>query len=506
MLLEAGRYLTAAEFEPLRAVPSIVFLNCCHLGKLPQVADDVRPSVPGAWGTNLASQLIEMGVGVVVVAAAAVSDVSARLFASTLYSGLLEGRNLMSALREARKATYDAASLGDMTWGAYQVYGSPGFVMRHASATVENPLPPAEPVSRSELVDQLLDIATRAGRPASEALAADEQLRELDELQSRYKDTLAGHGEVEFAFGQAYACLGEYALAEKAYRRALKSSDAPLQSVEQLADVEVRQAERWWLASRAGEQRDLELEGKAERAFERARRRLESLLEIAESAERWALLGSNRRRRATCTDDAASRKPFLDAALKAYTQAAATRSDNRHYHLTQVESLNLCIDPSRVDRESLERARQLARAELDREPFAPLAELDADLILHAADIAGSAGTTPGASGEPLSPGARLSVSEQALAREMAARYALALESGSDHRQRASVASHLDALCRLVTHPVVAEWLRLVHAGVSPSLGARSLERWGSAGLLTSESAASEASTPRAEAPVEEEPA
>jgi tetratricopeptide (TPR) repeat protein len=477
VVLEMGRYLTASEFATLRAVPSIVFLNCCHLGKLAGVAEDVKPSLPGAWGANVASELIRMGVGVVVVAGWAVSDTAARTFANTLYTGLLEGRNLMSALREARKQTYDVSPMGDVTWGAYQVYGSPGFVMRHALKNGDAPMPVAEPVSRSELVDYLLDIATRAGRPSTDADTGSELTRELDELQEGLKDTLAYHGDVQCAFGNAYACLGEYAAAAKAYARALKSSDAPLQAAEQLADVEVRQAEQWWFAARARINTDVELDAQANEAFDRSSRRLKSLIDISASAERSALLGANLRRRAKCTDDPEARKPLLLEARQAYAEAVKQQADNQYYHLTQVESMNLCVDPSTVIPANLELAKQLAKPWLDREPFAALAEVDADLILHAARIAAyPSASLPDPLNTPPSPRPGLSPKAVELSRQIAARYGDVLGAGSDRRRHGTVTSHLETLRRLVTHPAVAEWLRLVQERVSSRPGSAAFER------------------------------
>lgn len=470
VVLEAGRYLTASEFETLRAVPSIVFLNCCHLGKMPGGAADIRPPLPGAWGATVASQLIEMGVGVVVVAGWAVNDTAARTFADAFYGALLDGRNLMTALREARQETYEAAPLGDVTWGAYQVYGSPGFVMRHGLKSVDAPRPALEPVSRSELVDHLLDLATRSGCSPTDAGTALELVRELDGLGASSSGTLADHGDVQCAFGDAYARLGEYASAAKAYERALKSSDAPLRAAEQLADVEGRQAEQWWLAARACPRVDVELEGRANDAFDRSYRRLKSLLAVSESAERWALLGANRRRRARCTEELTAREPLLLEAKQAYAGAAAEASDHRYQHLTQVERLNLCTNPGAVDSAKLELAKQLARPWLDREPSAALAEADADLILQAALLVADPAVAPPEPRDALAPGRPwLSQQAAALSRQIAARYVNVLHAGGDFQRRDAL-GELETLRRLVAHPALAEWLRLVQESVSLHLG------------------------------------
>ena len=65
-----------------------------------------------------------------VAAGWAVGDEAARVFALRFYERLLDGANFGLAVAEARRA---AKAEGGNTWGAYQCYGDPGFVLQRTS-------------------------------------------------------------------------------------------------------------------------------------------------------------------------------------------------------------------------------------------------------------------------------------------------------------------------------------------------------------------------------------
>lgn len=123
ILIGRDQRLTSVELNQLCAVPSLVFLNCCHLA--PRPGGSVQDQ--GRIAADLAQDLIQIGVRVVVAAGWAVNDHAAATFADTLYRRLLSGCILMDAVRDARAVTRDRHPHGN-TWGAYQVYGDPGFV------------------------------------------------------------------------------------------------------------------------------------------------------------------------------------------------------------------------------------------------------------------------------------------------------------------------------------------------------------------------------------------
>ena len=80
VVLGNGIYLTAAEIQQLRVVPELVFLNCCHIGRVAGDAEmnqtDRQPDQQ-AWNklaAGISEKLIDIGVRAVVAAGWAVND------------------------------------------------------------------------------------------------------------------------------------------------------------------------------------------------------------------------------------------------------------------------------------------------------------------------------------------------------------------------------------------------------------------------------------------------
>lgn len=157
VLLSDGVLITAAEVRAMEQVPELVFLNCCHLG---QVSEPARaPVLAGTRNANrlaasLARELIEIGVRCVVVAGWAVGDGSAQIFGEKFYEQILqEGCTFGDAVLQARLAAFDADPL-DITWGAFQAYGDPGWrADTTGRASAAGPRPPF--VAPDELLDEL---------------------------------------------------------------------------------------------------------------------------------------------------------------------------------------------------------------------------------------------------------------------------------------------------------------------------------------------------------------
>ncbi len=128
VLLSDGLMLTAAEIQQMEVVPDLVFLNCCHLGTVDgrYVTREVEYN---RLASSLSRELIDMGVRAVVVAGWAVDDQAAHVFASSFYRYLInDGRTFGMAVHHARRDTYRDFP-GSNTWGAFQAYGDPGFLL-----------------------------------------------------------------------------------------------------------------------------------------------------------------------------------------------------------------------------------------------------------------------------------------------------------------------------------------------------------------------------------------
>jgi hypothetical protein len=183
VVLSDGLLIGAAEIAAMEMSPELVFLNCCHLGQIDSAARDGN-----RLAASVARELIDIGVRCVVVAGWSVDDARAQVFALAFYEQLFQKRRgFGDAVFEARRLLWEAKS-SDITWGAFQAYGDPGWLA--------DPQPdggaPAEPsglyASPEELLDALAsvraDLSRRTGRLSErEAQAQVQRVEQL--LQTR---------------------------------------------------------------------------------------------------------------------------------------------------------------------------------------------------------------------------------------------------------------------------------------------------------------------------------
>ena len=92
----------------MRSVPELVFINCCHLGRIAGEAPE-RANLRRDYNhlaANVAQEFIRMGVRAVIAAGWAVDDEAATAFAQSIYSDMLAGVTLDKRLeRHAREST-----------------------------------------------------------------------------------------------------------------------------------------------------------------------------------------------------------------------------------------------------------------------------------------------------------------------------------------------------------------------------------------------------------------
>ncbi len=309
--------LTALEFEKMTVTPELVFLNCCHLGRFDDLsraltdADRRALEQPHRMAATVAQQLLRNGVRAVVVAGWAVDDAAAMTFAETLYGTMLEGHPFGEAVRRARVAAHEADSGMTNTWGAYQCYGDPDFLL-----VAEEWVPARDTpiVSTAQLARELRQAAVRAANSTTQAYRG-EVRRRVDALRVAGKELLDDAAVLE-ALGYAYGELGRYDDAAAAYLASMRQDGAGvrLRAIEQLANFEVRCAMD---LVRTSEPRLAE----AGELFDRALNRLDRLEALAgATAERHALRGSLEKKRATMLDGPA-RTAALTRARTSYRAA-----------------------------------------------------------------------------------------------------------------------------------------------------------------------------------------
>ncbi|MBN8452911.1 CHAT domain-containing protein [Accumulibacter sp.] len=251
VVLSDGLLLTAAEIRAMETVPELVFLSCCHLGKIDSVAAaDTAATVRDGnlLAASVARELIDCGVRCVVVAGWAVDDQGALVFGNAFYRHLLVERlPFGEAVYAARKAVW-RSNAQDITWGAFQAYGDPGW---RAEPRLEGR---GNDDSGYASVDELLDelVSWRAGlarasrqQTRREIEASVRNLRRL--LKERCPAGWRRLPAVQFAVGALWADLGQFAEARDCYLDALQDDDdagqVPIGAIEQLANIEARLGE-----------------------------------------------------------------------------------------------------------------------------------------------------------------------------------------------------------------------------------------------------------------------
>ncbi|WP_319455751.1 MULTISPECIES: CHAT domain-containing protein [unclassified Mycobacterium] len=324
VVLDNGVFLTAVEVGQMQQVPELVFLNCCHIG---QTGPQAVPRTSGVEFNRLAAsvsrELIEMGVRAVVAAGWAVDDVAAKLFAETFYGNMLDGETFGRALRAARDTTFDEHP-DTNTWGAYQAYGDPDY--RLDPTGYRTSAPPLGPVDAAEFIEAVRNVARRAAqgnKDAGGSLGA--SVRSLEELVDRCPTDWLGSTDVLMDIGYAFGELGRFDVARDYLAAALAGdgtdSTTTMRAVEELARYEACQA-------------DDNVDGNAETAVVLRRdaiTRLEGLIALAPTAERYSQLGDVYTRRAVAEPDASDARTALTAAAESYRMAHQRNVDRQQF-------------------------------------------------------------------------------------------------------------------------------------------------------------------------------
>jgi hypothetical protein len=118
-----NQFISPGTLRQVSAIPELVFVNCCYLGKLAPGREKYYRH-RHRLAANIGTQLIESGVKAVIVAGWAVDDAAALTFATTFYDNLLRGEYFGESVRRARRACWERHDRTN-TWGAYQCYGDP---------------------------------------------------------------------------------------------------------------------------------------------------------------------------------------------------------------------------------------------------------------------------------------------------------------------------------------------------------------------------------------------
>jgi CHAT domain-containing protein/pimeloyl-ACP methyl ester carboxylesterase len=392
MVIGDDKFLTPAEFEKMRAVPELVFINCCHLGNI-EDSSKYPTTNPPRLAANVATEFIRMGVRAVVAAGWAVDDDAAQLFARTFYQEMLAGASFGNAVKTARQTTFDAYPSVN-TWGAYQCYGDPAFTLSAdtPAETTDRRVPPfATPY---EAIVELDNIAEDA------ATASD---TELVTLTKRVKDINTympapwlNDGAVRAALGRAYGELDLFAEAVEHYTAALhaEKTQFPLRAIEQLCNLQARNAvQRATAPDATAATRKTALD-----SIETAKARLDNLIAtVGKTAERLSLKGSIAKRQAmvarTLNEKRRALREMANCYEEAYTLCHTLQNQINPYPLLNwmtAEVLLWLLGPNMRKPANLQQLLEQARtasAERDRSDpnfWDASAQVEAQLMEHVA--------------------------------------------------------------------------------------------------------------------------
>ena len=319
VVLGNGAFLTSAEFEQLRVVPDLVFINCCHLAAGGTYGREMDVAF-WRFAPNVAHQLIRMGVRVVVAAGWAVDDQAAKEFAGRFYAAMLGGQEFGQAVLQARQEIYSRFGTVN-TWGAYQCYGDPGFSIK--------PMPWSDQgrsfVAERELLYGVLGLGKRV-RTASTEQKKDFALG-LDRMVGAAQSSWLKSGATCAAIARAYAALGRFDEAVSYYERVLVAEPASssIEDVEQLANLMSRAA--------AGQKQSPR---KSLAVMKRSTELLQHLAALGGTVERLSLLGGAAKRLAQQASGAArmrALKEMVKAYEDGYQLAVANKRSNAWYPL-----------------------------------------------------------------------------------------------------------------------------------------------------------------------------
>jgi len=335
VLLSDGLLITAAEIEAMETVPEVVFLNCCHLGTVDYGRDGNK------LAASVSRELIEIGVRCIVVAGWAVSDDKAQKFGETFYEQLLlRRRPFGEAVFEARKVVWEL-DRSDITWGAFQAYGDPGWLAEPRADGAGGPGSDGLYASPDELLDDLA--RTRADLSRKRDRQTDRDLRGQAErieqtLRTRCPPGWLAMPQLQSALGSTWLDLGLFDKARTAYLKAVQAEDragrVPIKDIEKLANIEARLGEkRGTLAPAGGDAAAAAADESGETLIRRALARLAGLDALvtsssgeaaaAPNAERCALRGSAWKRLASLFARQILAGGLDDAARAAASQAMA---------------------------------------------------------------------------------------------------------------------------------------------------------------------------------------
>ncbi|MGB0847446.1 MAG: DUF7379 domain-containing protein [Thiolinea sp.] len=436
VVLSDGVMLTAAEIGQMEVVPDLVFLNCCHLSKLDNSVQNAESSSYNRLAYSVSRELIEMGVRCVIAAGWAVNDSAANTFSTHFFECFTSGQPFGKAVWEARKKTHEM-HLNLNTWGAYQAYGDPNYVLdtdQEEGANANNWMPVAPQELTSEL--KRLQVNMRQSAFSGGHLSYGELVDKVDRLLKRVPEDWVRRPGIQYQLAELYGDMlpESFERAEAACLQAIihedKEGHVPIKALELLGNLEAKQAEKLseqaqdnWIASK---KTDIEEKKRKELLKERTRllvnalhladsaiERLQGLLKITHdmhelsgnvsgikcdvNAERFALLGSALKRKAMVLIRHENKswkeiRSELEECRKFYAQGEDVTSDdhfNPYLTINRLQLDGVLGNSSAKHLELAKKSRAVARQQFSQslDFFAGVMAADAVVAIYLLDEA-----------------------------------------------------------------------------------------------------------------------
>ncbi|MBK9783305.1 MAG: CHAT domain-containing protein [Betaproteobacteria bacterium] len=287
MVIGADSFLTPGDIAQMRFVPELVFINCCHLGRV----DGERELDRLGLAANLGEEFVRMGVRAVIAAGWAVDDRAGQTFAASFYQAMLSGEAFGEAVRVAREDVWTRCPDVN-TWGAYQCYGDPDFRFHRDGSAAQRVWPDFS--TPHELVAELENLAADFRAGGSED-GGERITRRIARIPENQAGKWLQRADICAALGLAWGEIRDWEKAIEWLGKALtaEKGECSMRALEQYANFRVRlAAERWQKARHLpkAKREDVRLNGVA--SIESAILDLDTLCRRAPTVERLNLLGS----------------------------------------------------------------------------------------------------------------------------------------------------------------------------------------------------------------------
>ena len=315
MVLGDDIFLTPVEIHQMRKVPEFAFINCCHLGKIDNDPKEARIN-RHKLAANLAAELIEMGVRAVVAAGWAINDSAAQMFSEVFYQCLLKGQTFGESVMEARRQTYHNFKESN-TWGAYQCYGDPDYVLTHHAASDADIAETTHTAdyhffSENEIIITLQNLSNAADSARVSSFA--NLQAELANIEQNIPVEWLSQASIRTALGRAHGKLDNFEQSISHYEAAqqIQFANYPVSMLEDLVSLKTA----WALVLDKNEA----TQDKAKQLIAEALKTLDILDKLGNSIERWEERGKAWKRKAMITKGRA-RSTALKHMEAAYQQA-----------------------------------------------------------------------------------------------------------------------------------------------------------------------------------------